>query len=62
MAKIKKMKCDCRYAIFPIGSGMPMCMYDIVKEHRLNEVKLQDIPLCIVKDCPKQKEAKQHDN
>lgn len=48
MAKMKKpTKADeCGEAIFPLGKGLPLCMYQICQEGRLADVKLQDIPPC----------------
>lgn len=48
MAKIKKTTTPdtCPEAIFPLGKGVPMCMFDICREHRTKDVKLQDIPFC----------------
>lgn len=53
MPKIKRFEAQCNYAICPLGKGIPMCMYNIVKEHRLGEVKINDIPFCPgLKKCP----------
>ena len=48
MAKMKKPSSSdtCPEAIFPLGKGLPLCMFDICREHRIHGVKLQDIPMC----------------
>lgn len=48
MAKMKKDNSidTCPEAIFPLGKGLPLCMFDICREHRIREVKLTDIPVC----------------
>ncbi len=48
MAKMKKPSSSdtCSEAIFPLGKGLPLCMFNICREHRTLEVKLRDIPIC----------------
>ena len=54
MAKIKKPTEDCEYVIYPLGKGLPLCLYQVAKEKRLDGVKLRDLPICKYKNsCPK---------
>lgn len=47
MAKMKKPpEDDCPYRIHPLGKGLPLCMHDAVKEHKLETTRLRDIPMC----------------
>lgn len=59
MAKIKKPAEDCVYVIHPLGKGLPLCLYQVAKEKRLDGVKLRDLPICKYKNyCPKSEEEK----
>lgn len=58
MAKIKKPAEDCVYVIYPLGRGLPLCLYQVTKEKRLDGVKLRDLPICKYKNyCPKDEDA-----
>lgn len=60
MAKIKKgMEVECLDVLYPLGRGLPLCAYNIRKEHRLAETKLQDFPMCDPKHCPKKREGEE---
>lgn len=55
MAKIKKPIEDCKYVIHPLGKGLPLCLYKAVKEKRLGDVKIRDLPMCKYQGvCPKE--------
>lgn len=45
---MKQYKCECQYALFPFGPGMPVCVRDRIIE------KSERLPLreCIEKGCP----------
>ena len=59
MAKIKKPAEDCVYVIYPLGKGLPLCLYQVAKEKRLDNVKLRDLPICKYKNCcPKDEDNK----
>lgn len=59
MAKIKKSAEDCVYVIHPLGKGLPLCLYQVAKEKRLDGVKLRDLPICKYKNyCPKDEDEK----
>ena len=59
MAKIKKPVEDCVYVIHPLGKGLPLCLYQVAKEKRLDGVKLSDLPICKYKNyCPKDEDEK----
>ena len=59
MAKIKKPAEDCVYVIHPLGKGLPLCLYQVAKEKRLDGVKLRDLPICKYKNyCPKDEDEK----
>lgn len=54
MAKIKRFETeDCPYKLCPLGAGLPLCAYNLMKEGKLGEAKLQDFPPCSRKNCPK---------
>lgn len=54
MAKINKPKEDCTYVIYPLGKGLPLCLYNVVKEKQLEKVKLRELPVCKYQGvCPK---------
>ncbi|MBQ2923447.1 MAG: hypothetical protein IJE60_10270 [Tyzzerella sp.] len=62
MAKIKKPAEDCVYVIYPLGKGLPLCLYQVAKEKRLDGVKLRDLPICKYKNyCPKDEDTKKQD-
>ena len=59
MAKIKKPTEECYYVIYPLGKGLPLCLYRAVKDKKLDDVKLRDLPICKYKNyCPKTEEEK----
>lgn len=59
MAKIKKPAEDCVYVIHPLGKGLPLCLYQVAKQKRLDGVKLRDLPICKYKNyCPKTEDEK----
>ena len=59
MAKIKKPTEECYYVIYPLGNGLPLCLYQTVKDKKLYDVKLRDLPICKYKNyCPKTEEEK----
>lgn len=59
MAKINKPAEDCVYVIYPLGKGLPLCLYQVAKEKRLDGVKLRDLPICKYQNyCPKSEEEK----
>ena len=59
MAKIKKPVEDCVYVIHPLGKGLPLCLYQVAKEKRLDGVKLRNLPICKYKNyCPKDEDGK----
>lgn len=59
MAKVKKPAEDCNYVIYPLGKGLPLCLYQVVKDKKLDDVKLRDLPICKYKNhCPKPEEEK----
>lgn len=59
MAKINNHTEDCNYVIYPLGKGLPLCLYQVVKDKKLDDVKLRDLPICKYKNnCPKTKEEK----
>ncbi len=59
MAKIKKPVEDCVYVIHPLGKGLPLCLYQVAKEKRLDGVKLRNLPICKYKNyCPKDEDEK----
>lgn len=59
VAKIKRrLEHDCPYVLYPLGNGLPLCGYKIIKEHRLAEARLNDFPMCDKKNCPKDRAAK----
>ena len=59
MAKIEKPAEDCVYVIHPLGKGLPLCLYQVAKEKRLEGVKLRDLPICKYKNyCPKDEDEK----
>lgn len=49
--KIKKYKCNCQFALYPFGSGAPVCIYDRVTQ------KNHSLPLkpCTEKGCEHKK-------
>ncbi len=53
MAKIKHEMEPCSDRLFPLGKGLPLCSYLIVKKGLLATAKLQDFPMCDPKKCPK---------
>ena len=60
MAKIKKPIEDCNYVIYPLGKGLPLCLYQVVKDKKLDDVKLRELPICKYKNyCPKAYEENQ---
>lgn len=57
IAKIKRPIEDCNYVICPLGNGLPLCLYQIVKDKKLDNVKLRELPICKYKNyCPKAEE------
>lgn len=59
MAKINRnLERDCNYVLYPLGNGLPLCSYFIVKEHRLANARLNDFPMCDKMKCPKGKQSK----
>lgn len=59
MAKIKRnLEKDCGYVLYPLGNGLPLCAYKIVKEHRLAEAQLSDLPVCDKRKCPKERDQR----
>lgn len=57
MGKInyKKDMDDCSYRIFPLGKGLPLCLYNVVKAGK-RDVKIQDLSMCKYKGyCFKEK-------
>ena len=50
MAKIKKPVEDCEYVIYPLGKGLPLCIYKPATEKTLDGVKLRDLPICKYKN------------
>ena len=59
MAKINKQIEDCVYVIYPLGKGLPLCLYQVAKEKKLDGVKLRDLPMCKYKNyCPKTEDEK----
>ena len=59
MAKIKKPAEDCNCVIYPLGKGLPLCLYQTVKDKKFDDVKLRDLPICKYKNyCPKTEEEK----
>lgn len=60
MKKSKELEPDCSYVLYPLGKGLPFCSYEIIKEHRLAEVKLSDFPPCDPKHCPMKKEKEKN--
>lgn len=58
MAKIKRgLETACSYVLYPLGPGLPLCAFHIIKDHRLAEAKLNDFPVCNKKTCPKNGEG-----
>lgn len=56
MAKIKKPVEDCEYVIYPLGKGLPLCIYKPATEKTLDGVKLRELPICKHQGyCPKGK-------
>ena len=39
MAKIKKPAEDCVYVIYPLGKGLPLCLYQVAKEKRPSKIR-----------------------
>ena len=59
MAKIKKPTEDCYYVIYPLGKGLPICLYNVVKEKNYENVLLRDLPICKYKNyCFKEEDEK----
>lgn len=59
MAKIKKPTEDCVYVIYPLGKGLPLCLYQVTVDKKLENVKLRDLPICKYKNhCPKSEDVK----
>ena len=59
MVKIKNPTEDCNYVIYPLGKGLPLCLYQVVKDKKLDDVKLRELPICKYKNyCPKTEEVK----
>jgi len=59
MAKIKKPTEDCIYVLYPLGKGLPLCIYRHVAEKKLDNVKLRELPICKNKNyCPKAEDEK----
>ena len=59
MAKLKELLKECVYVIYPLGKGLPLCLYQVAKEKRLDGVKLRDLPICKYKNyCPKDEDEK----
>ena len=59
MAKIKKPAENCVYVIYPLGKGLPLCLYQVAKEKSLDGVKLRNLPICKHKNyCPKDEDEK----
>ena len=59
MAKINKPMEECYYRIFPLGKGLPLCLYQVAKDKKLDGVKLRDLPMCKYKNyCPKAEDKK----
>ena len=50
MAKIKKPTEDCVYVIYPLGKGLPLCLYQVTVDKKLENVKLRDLPICKYKN------------
>lgn len=45
MAKIKRgLETACSYVLYPLGPGLPLCAFHIIKDHRMAEAKLNDFP------------------
>ena len=60
MTKSKNSIEDCNYAIYPLGKGLPLCLYRIVKDKKLDDVKIRELPICKYKNyCPKAEEENQ---
>lgn len=59
MAKIKKPTEDCVYVIYPLGKGLPLCLYQVAKDKKLDGVKLRNLPICKDKNyCPQIEDEK----
>ena len=59
MAKIKKPAEACVYVIYPLGKGLPLCLYQVAEEKKLEDVKLRELPICKYKNyCPKDEDEK----
>ena len=59
MAKYKELLKECVYVIYPLGKGLPLCLYQVAKEKRLDNVKLRDLPVCKYKNyCFKEEDEK----
>ena len=57
ISKIKNPIEECNYVICPLGKGLPLCLYQIVKDKKLDDVKLRELPICKYKNyCPKAEE------
>lgn len=57
---MKNYQCNCEYAVFPFGSGMPICIRDM-----LESKDFQSRKNCIEKGCehykPKKEELKKEE-
>lgn len=59
MGKYKELLKECYYVIYPLGKGLPLCLYHVVKEKKYEDVKLRDLPVCKYKNyCPKEDDEK----
>lgn len=51
MAKYKNESKECAYQINPLGTGLPLCTYNAIKEKKLDTINLKDFPMCNKSRC-----------
>lgn len=59
MGKYKELLKECHYVIYPLGKGLPLCLYQVIKDKKFDDVRLRDLPICKYKNyCPKDEDDK----